>query len=201
MNRALLKEPRNLEKLIIEKSGTEGQKNKRSLDGKSIRISKKSYLKIILNIKKKSGMSGKNEKLNNENLEGMKSMINNVEITPPQAKNENQASMLPETSAIRTEGLQVLSKLSEMDESSPESLLIGQAQRYSNVAHSFIEEREKAYLNDNLDNLPVNPSDFSIDAVCKLAEQARENIKLALEIRNSNVRNFKTIVEALKIKA
>lgn len=125
-------------------------------------------------------------------------MNSNGKITKKQELDAESKSGLIVENETHTLGLQVLSKLSEMDESHPVNSLLTHAQRLNNVAHSFVEAREQAYLKEELETVSVNPSDFSIDAVCKLSQEARDCIKLASQLQKERVEQFATIVKAMK---
>lgn len=130
--------------------------------------------------------------------EKMRSTQNKEKTTQKVEKLESDQSTKEKGVAIRQSGLQVLSTLSgEVTSEQIDSLNV-HSRRLMNVAHSFVEEREKAYLNDDLSSMTVSPSDFSIDAVCKLTEQSLSCIKLAMELNNSKVKNFKEIMSVLK---
>lgn len=113
---------------------------------------------------------------------------------------ENPKSTKLELVETHTEGLRVLSEMSKVAEDTPENLLLLHAQRLNNVAHSFIEQREQSYLNNTLEEMERGISEHSIQAVCKLTQEARENLKLVVEFQKIKAQNFKTIVEAIKSK-
>lgn len=99
---------------------------------------------------------------------------------------------------IQLSALPVLSKMYEQVDETPEISLISQAQRLNNVAHSFIEEREKAYLEDRLDNEIRRPNLEDIQAVCMLSDQARQNIKLAMDIKKEKTKAVVDLVKAMR---
>jgi len=138
------------------------------------------------------------KKQNRGRKEKMKSTQNKEKTTNAVAKLEESPSTKERGVAIRQSGLQVLSTLSGEVTSEQIDSLNGHSRRLMNVAHSFIEEREKCYLKDDMSTMTTSPSDFSIDAVCKLTEQSLSCIKLAMELNNSKVKNFKEIMSALK---
>jgi hypothetical protein len=125
-------------------------------------------------------------------------MSNKESTTEKQELVAGSKSELLGTNETHTLGLQVLSKLSEMEDSHPVNSLLTHAQRLNNVAHSFVEAREQSYLNNDLENLSVNPSDFAIDAVCKLSQEARDCIKLASQLQKDRVEQFTAIVRAVR---
>lgn len=67
-----------------------------------------------------------------------------------------------------------------------------------NVAHSLIEEQEKAYLNDELDEVVRKPSDDTIESVVRLSAEARENMKLAMEIKRERSKAMVDLIKAMK---
>ena len=67
-----------------------------------------------------------------------------------------------------------------------------------NVAHSLIEEQEKAYLNDELDQAVRKPSHDTIAAVVTLSAEARENMKLAMEIKRERSKAMVDLIKVMK---
>ena len=76
--------------------------------------------------------------------------------------------------------------------SQPESILINTAQRLSNVAHSLIEEAEKAYLEDG-QSPPI--SAIRVDDTVKLCAEAREHLKLALVYKSERVKAMREFLD------
>ncbi len=65
-----------------------------------------------------------------------------------------------------------------------------------NVAHAYVEEIEDKYLTSEMDQLVRKPDYSQIDLVCKLSQEARENMKLALDHKKDKA---KIILEYLKV--
>ena len=118
--------------------------------------------------------------------------------TDQQASKGENLSMMVSAEEIQLSALPVLSKMYEQVDETPEISLISQAQRLNNVAHSFIEEREKAYLEDRMDEQVRRPNLGDIQAVCMLSDQARQNIKLAMEIKKEKTKAVIDLVKAMK---
>ena len=118
--------------------------------------------------------------------------------TDQQASKGENLSMMVSAEEIQLSALPVLSKMYEQVDETPEISLISQAQRLNNVAHSFIEEREKAYLEDRMDEQVRRPNLGDIQAACMLSDQARQNIKLAMEIKKEKTKAVIDLVKAMK---
>ena len=86
---------------------------------------------------------------------------------------------------------QHLLKIFEPDENSPENLCLRSAQQLSNLAHSFMEVRERAYL-ENDDTLPILGS-CTIDDIVKLSMAANEHMKTALVFKREKINALKGI--------
>lgn len=125
-------------------------------------------------------------------------MRDNEQTTKQQVSADVNLSTMVSADEIQLSALPVLSKMYEQVDETPEISLISQAQRLNNVAHSFIEEREKAYLEDRLDGEVRRPNLEDIQAVCMLSDQARQNIKLAMDIKKEKTKAVVDLVKAMR---
>lgn len=116
--------------------------------------------------------------------------------TEPVVNKEKNLSMMVSIDEIEREAYPVLSKMYEQVDETPENSLLGFATRLTNVAHSYIEKREQAYLDNELENEVRGVSSDAIDAVCRLANEARQNIKLAMDIKKEK---SKMMIDLIKV--
>ena len=113
-------------------------------------------------------------------------------------KSEEKKLTTERNDVIQQSAYGALSKMFGEDEGTPETLLLNQATRLTNVSHSYIEERENSYLAGTISEDVRKPSSDDIETVCKLALQARENIRLALDIKKEKSKAFIEIIKAMK---
>jgi hypothetical protein len=69
-----------------------------------------------------------------------------------------------------------------------------------NVAHSLVEEREQNYLENKNEENTRSFDIASLEAVCKLSSEARENMRLVLDWKKAKTNAIKTIAEAIRGK-
>lgn len=123
-----------------------------------------------------------------------KDTIETPSLTLQKLKNEDTGETQQEVS-------HPLITLIDEGKSQPESILINTAQRLSNVAHSLIEEREKAYVEDQpgKDGVPYPTlGRDTVDSTIALCAEAREHLKLALGFRTEKMKH---IVEMEKLRS
>lgn len=123
-------------------------------------------------------------------------MPNNENVTKLEvAAKEKTSTKIVERETL-SEVSQVLSKMYETESETPESYLITQAVRLNNVVHSLVEEREKNYLSDenNANTRKIDSDD--LDAIVKLSQEARENMKLAMSFKKDKVKLVAEIIQS-----
>lgn len=113
--------------------------------------------------------------------------------TTPTLSNSEEKSITIVEKEIQQSDLQVLSKMFEPEDDQPETLLMRSAQQLSNLAHSYMEHREKAYL-ENDPHLPTVTT-CQVDDIVKLSLAANEQMKTALHFKKEKIQALKILKE------
>lgn len=103
---------------------------------------------------------------------------------------------LEKTGAILPGDLNNLSETFDGVKNRPESSLVDSAEQLNRLAHSFFEQGEMAYLEED-QTLPMVDSSKIWD-ICKPAETSNSLMKTALEYKKERVKALKTLAEIRK---
>jgi len=125
-------------------------------------------------------------------------MKNNGNDTEKIEKISSPKSLQIGNDEILQSALQASSKMFEQEEDQLENSLIGHSQRLMNVAHSLVEERENNYLEGKNENNTRIVDIGTLEAVCKLSSEARENMRLVLDWKKAKTNAIKTVAEAIR---
>lgn len=110
---------------------------------------------------------------------------------------ENQSMMESGNETLQSVSL-VLKETYDSASDLPENSLIGHALRLNNLSHSLFEEREKNYVENTGDENTRKIDGEDLHAICAISAQARENIKLAMDIKKDKAKIVVDLITALK---
>lgn len=130
----------------------------------------------------------------------MKSTNNNEKDTKLEAITLGGLSTHLEINETLAGASHLLLETYKVEDETPESLLIGHALRLNNVSHSLVEDREKNYLEGKTDENTRKIDHDDLNAICRLSHEARENIKLAMQIKREKVSGAIGIITAIRGK-